>query len=215
LSTERLESLFEAGIPLKACTRPVDNGSIDSRFHTRAFTGALAVVVCVAAGTLTGTAAIAAKAFARGRALPSGITFPPPLWTAPIGSNVEYSNPTFATIDGVRAIVAGSLAGWVYVMNALTGKELPGWPEPADIVGRTPTDIDSSPAVAYLDGPKEPPTIIVGAGSKTNQNQNGGLIAWYATGKVRFVFHTKDKHQNGVDSPYDADVFASPAIGDI
>lgn len=142
-------------------------------------------------------------------------TFPTSLWTVSLGNNVEYSSPTFATIDGVRAIVAASLTGYVYVVNALTGRELPGWPRPADIVGDTPTAIDSSPAVAYLDGPTNPPTIIVGAGSKAVPNQNGGLIAFYASGKVRFVVHTLPLHQNGVNSPFDDEVFASPAVGDI
>jgi hypothetical protein len=142
-------------------------------------------------------------------------TFTQPLWTADIGTNVEYSSPTFATIDGVRAIVAASLSGEVYVVNAITGKELPGWPQPVDIVGKQATAIDSSPVVAYLDGPSKPPSIIVGAGSKAVANQNGGLIAFYASGKVRFVFHTISLHQGGVISKYDDDVFASPAVGDI
>ena len=54
------------------------------------------------------------------------------------------------------------------------------------------TAVDSTPTVAYLDGPDKPPSIIVGAGSTYVPNQQGGLEAFYADGRTRFVFHTRD-----------------------
>ena len=110
-------------------------------------------------------------------------SFGSPLWTDQVGTATGFTSPTFATIDGVRAIVAASLNGEVYVVNAITGTALPGWPQKAEISGSTPTAMGSSPTVAYLDGASQPPTIIVGAGSQSVPYQNGGVIAFYATGR--------------------------------
>jgi hypothetical protein len=142
-------------------------------------------------------------------------TYPSYMWMDRIGTETAFTSPTFATIDGVRAIVSGSLDGEVYVVNAITGAALPGWPQAADITGTTPTAIESSPAIAYLDGPSQPPTIIVGAGSQSIEYQNGGVIAFYASGRVRFVFHTKDTFAQWKDAKNDNSVFATPAVADI
>ena len=101
------------------------------------------------------------------------------------------SSPVTATIDGVKAVVLATLSGEIYVLNARSGDELPGWPQFVHINSPTPTAVDSSPAVAYLDGPDRPPSIIVGAGSMWRRDQQGGLEAFYASGKVRFVFQTR------------------------
>jgi len=137
------------------------------------------------------------------------------MWTDQIGTATGFTSPTFATIDGVRAVVAASLDGEVYVVNAITGTALPGWPQKVDISASTPTAIESSPTVAYLDGPSQPPTIIVGAGSQSVPYQNGGVVAFYATGSVRFVFHTKDTFAQWSGAKNDNSVFATPAVGDI
>ncbi len=110
------------------------------------------------------------------------------LWSVRGMGPVWMSSPVIATIDGVKAVVLGTLSGEIYVLNAKTGAELPGWPEFVHINSPTPTAIDSSPAVAYLDGPDRPPSIIVGAGSMWRRDQQGGLEAFYASGRVRFVF---------------------------
>ena len=108
-------------------------------------------------------------------------------------------------------------AGEIYVINAKTGQELPGWPQWVHIHSSTPTGVDSSPAVAYLDGPDRPPSIIVGAGSLWRRNQQGGLEAFYASGKVRFVFQTQRTFNPWGSGPndYSDPVFATPAVGDI
>ncbi|MGH9296915.1 MAG: PQQ-binding-like beta-propeller repeat protein, partial [Acidimicrobiales bacterium] len=127
-----------------------------------------------------------------------------------------FTSPVAGSIDGVPVVVDASLSGWVYVVNARTGAELPGWPQPVTLVGTTRTAVDSSPAIAYLDGPNRPPSIVVGAGSLYVKDQNGGVMAWSAAGKVRFRFLTKKTFpQFGGANDWTNSVFATPAIGDI
>jgi hypothetical protein len=139
------------------------------------------------------------------------------LWSARKLGPVWMSSPVIATIDGVKAVVLATLSGEIYVMDAKSGAELPGWPQFVHINSRTPTAIDSSPAVAYLDGPNRPPSIIVGAGSLWRRDQQGGLEAFYASGKVRFVFQTRRTFNPWGSGPddYSDPVFATPAVGDI
>ncbi len=128
-----------------------------------------------------------------------------------------FTSPVVGTIDGTKVVVDASLTGWVYVVNARTGAEMPGWPQPARLVGDTATAIDSSPAIAYLDGPDRQPSIVVGLGSHYVEEQNGGVMAWNANGSVRFRFLTKRTFAEWGGKPNDwtDGVFATPAIGDI
>lgn len=134
---------------------------------------------------------------------------------------VAISSPSVATIDGVQAVVFGSESGYVYAVDATTGRLLPGWPEPVELAPGVPSAIESSPTVAYLDGPAKSPTIIVGGGSTYVKDQQGGLEAFNANGTVRFVFHTQDIYNewNGLSTPgpdgYDEAVFSTPAVGDV
>lgn len=145
-------------------------------------------------------------------------TFPGPNWIDTFGA-VALSSPTVATIDGVSAVVFGSENGYVDVVDASTGLNLPGWPQPVSLRPGTTSPIESTPTVAYLDGPRKPPTIIVGAGSTYVANTVGGLVAFRADGTVRFTFSTQDIYNewNGGAGPdgYDEGVFSTPAIGDI
>jgi hypothetical protein len=147
-------------------------------------------------------------------------SFPSPTWTDTVGS-IAISSPTVATIDGVQAVVFGSEDGDLYVVNAATGANLPGWPQPVSLSGGAPSDIESSPTVAYLNGPTKPPTIIVGAGSTYTVDQQGGLVAFRENGTVLFTFHTLDifNEWDGTSTPkpdgYDEAVFSTPAVGDL
>lgn len=147
-------------------------------------------------------------------------SFPAPTWVDTLGQ-VAISSPTVATIEGVQAVVFGSESGYVYAINAQSGANLPGWPEPVELAPGVPSAIESSPTVAYLDGPDKPPTIIVGAGSTYVKDQQGGLVAFNADGTTRFVFHTQDIYNewDGTSTPgpdgYDEAVFSTPAVGDI
>jgi hypothetical protein len=153
------------------------------------------------------------------RALPraTAATFPAPTWTDTVGP-IALSSPTVAKIDGVSAVIFGSESGYLYVVNALTGEDLPGWPEPIDIAPGVPTAVESSPTVAYLDGPRRPPSIIVGAGSTYIADQEGGVIAFNSDGSVRFKFLTRAVFQEwpGVQGgKYRNSVFSTPAVGDL
>ena len=150
--------------------------------------------------------------------LPRSNTFPAAVWTQLTG-HIGFGSPTVATIDGVKAVVVGSESGLVYVMNAKTGAELPGWPQKVQIAPGVGTAVDSTPTVAYLDGPNRPPSIIVGAGSLNVSNQQGGLEVFYASGARRFVFHTRDTFNEwaggGPGNGYANSVFSTPAVGNI
>ncbi len=148
------------------------------------------------------------------------VAFPAPNWSDTFGA-VALSSPTVATIDGVTAVIFGSENGYVDVVDAATGLNLPGWPQPVSLFPGTTSPIESSPTVAYLDGPHKPPSIIVGAGSTYLANTQGGLEAFRVDGTVRFVFHTQDVFNewsgstNSGPDGYDEGVFSTPAIGDI
>ena len=182
----------------------------------------LAVPAAAGAGT-TGRAAAAATArtTARtGRLDATSAPFPAPTWIDTVGP-IALSSPTVATIDGVEAVVFASENGELYVVNARTRANLAGWPEPVNLSGDAPTAIESSPTVAYLDGPAKPPTIIVGAGSTYVRNEQGGVVAFRANGTVRFTFHTVATFNqwSGTSNPrpngYDNSVFSTPAVGDL
>jgi hypothetical protein len=144
--------------------------------------------------------------------------FPAPSWVLTQGQ-IALSSPTVAQIDGVTALVYATESGYVYVVNAATQQLLPGWPQPVELGGSGPTAIESSPTVAYLNGPAQPPSIIVGAGSSYVADQNGGLVVFDADGRIRFVFRTQDVFNEWTGSPapsgYDNAVFSTPAVGDL
>jgi hypothetical protein len=179
---------------------------------------ALATVAFSVAAASLALAQGGASAAPRAATQPTGNTFPPAVWNVGVG-HVGFSSPTIAQIDGVRAVVVATESGWVYVLNASTGRELPGWPQPVTIAPGQATAVDSTPTVAYLDGPNRPPSIIVGAGSLYVKNQQGGLEAFYANGQKRFVFHTRPTFDEwaggGSANGYDDAVFSTPAVGDI
>ncbi|HTX02010.1 MAG TPA: hypothetical protein VMD59_24715, partial [Acidimicrobiales bacterium] len=90
---------------------------------------------------------------------------------------------------------------------------------PVELGGGRPTAVESSPTVAYLDGPHKPPSIIVGAGSSYVSDENGGLVVFSTTGRIRFVFRTRDVFNEWTGSlgpsGYDNAVFSTPAVGDL
>lgn len=146
------------------------------------------------------------------------LTFPVPNWIDTTGP-IALTSPTVATIDGVEAVVVASENGYLDVVDALTGANLPGWPQPVEFNSTQPTAIESSPTVAYLDGPEQPPTIIIGAGSTYVAKQSGGVIAFREDGTVRFRFDTRDVFNEWTNVPrpdgFSEGVFSTPAVGDI
>ncbi len=194
---------------------------VDVRARTRPPTRRTALVagIAIALTGLLGTAgAGAAPRPLSPRAVASNVAFPSPTWIDSLGVEA-ISSPTVATIDGVQAIVFGSQSGYLYVVDAANGRSLPGWPEPVQLGPGTPSAIESSPTVAYLDGAGKPPSIIVGAGSTYVANQQGGLVAFNADGSVRFTFKTQDVYNEWTNAArpdgYREAVFSTPAVGDV
>ena len=199
---------------------PVMRGGRSSLGQRLLLVTSLAGVLLIALAAPTASAASGATT-GRGRAAatarPHTSTFATPAWHLGGLGSIWTSSPVTATIDGVKAVVQASQSGEIYVVNAKNGQELPGWPQYVHIHSSTPTAVDSSPAVAYLDGPNSPPSIIVGAGSLWKKDQEGGVEAFRANGSVRFVYQTKatfnpwGSPEHGISDP----VFATPAVGDI
>lgn len=150
---------------------------------------------------------------------PAGATtaFPGPSWVDTVGP-VALSSPAVGTINGQRVIAFGTESGYLYVVDARTGHNLPGWPQPVEITPGRPAAVESSPTFAQLDGPNKPPSIIIGAGSTYVRNEQGGLVAFNADGSLRFRFLTKDvfnEWTGGGPAGYHNGVFSTPAVGDV
>jgi hypothetical protein len=215
--------------PLDAYHSAMQHGGRERLLRTwSAWLTALVVVIAASAVIITGAETSragtnrvtpdshAAAAGTCGSQTTSG--YGSPAWTLCGIGGQGFTSPVTGTIDGSRVVVDASLTGMVYVVNARTGTEMPGWPQAATLVGNTATAIDSSPAIAYLDGPHAEPSIVVGLGSLNAPEQNGGVMAWNANGQVRFRFLTRKTFPEwGSKYPDDwtNSVFATPAIGDV
>jgi hypothetical protein len=145
---------------------------------------------------------------------------PTPNWTTTTPNDWNRtSSPVIADIngDGQPEIIVGHEDGYVRALEA-NGSSLPGWPQPAQMGGSSPTAIDSSPAVADLngDGKKE---VVVGLGSAFQTNHNGGVIVFRSDGSVQCRFLTRDTFNAATGQPgadgYSDGVFSTPAIGDV
>lgn len=182
-----------------------------------ALLGALVVLVGGTLATASTTHMTVGAARGAPRQVGNG-PFPAPDWIDTVGP-IAFSSPTTGVLDGTPVVVFGSESGYLYVVNARTGANLPGWPQPVELAPGQPTAIESSPTIAYLDGPDRPPLIVVGAGSTYVPDQQGGLVAFHPDGTVAFTFHTLDVFNEwkptGKPGGYDNGVFSTPAVGDI
>jgi hypothetical protein len=122
------------------------------------------------------------------------------------------SSPTTARIGAEDVVAVGTERGIVELLNAATGRELRGWPRHVVVRDHQPAAIESSPAIAWLDGPSKAPSIIVGTGSTSvNHGQTFGEVeAFNLNGTIRFVFRVRR-----VGPGTATGVISSPAIGDI
>ena len=116
--------------------------------------------------------------------------FPGAAWVTQIGPT-HLSSPVIADVngDGHLDVVTADLSGMLRVLDGRTGRNLPGWPQPVQVIPGQTVAIESSPTVADLDrnGHKE---IIVGAGSVDIPGQQGGVVAFNANGTVRWRIQT-------------------------
>ncbi|MGQ0823994.1 MAG: FG-GAP repeat domain-containing protein [Actinomycetota bacterium] len=136
-------------------------------------------------------------------------TAPQLAWSHTYGGWNRSSSPTIADVngDGVNDIVHGHQDGYVRVLDASTGNNLPGWPQPASVRPGLAVPIDGSPAVGDIDadGANE---VIVGAGS-TWRRERGGVIVFRRDGSVKCRFEALNYQPN------DNGVYSSPSLGDV
>ena len=103
------------------------------------------------------------------------------------------------------------------VLDATSGNNLPGWPQPVQVRPGIATAVDSSPSIADLDrdGANE---VIVAAGSSWRANQPGGIVVFRRDGGIHCRFETRDFFNpwtgGGADGLGDG-VYSTPAIGDV
>jgi hypothetical protein len=129
-------------------------------------------------------------------------------WSKAIGPT-HLSSPVIADVnhDGRPDVLTTDLSGELHVLGGRTGRDLPGWPQPVQVVPGQTVAVESSPTVADLDhnGQSE---IIVGAGSVDVPGQQGGVVAFNANGSVRWRIRTMTlAGQSGVEG--------TPAVGDV
>jgi len=134
--------------------------------------------------------------------------FPGASWITPLGPT-HLSSPVIADVngDGHLDIVTADLSGMVHVLDGRNGRDLPGWPQPVQVIPGQTVAVESSPTVADLDrdGRKE---IIVGAGSIDIPGQQGGVVAFNANGTVRWRIQT-------MVAAGESGVVGTPAVGDV
>ncbi len=147
-------------------------------------------------------------------------SFPRAAWEVPTAGTIRQSSPTLATIGAGKTIaVFADEDGYLYVVDAATCQLLPGWPRrlavpPGQLLPHlAPAEhhavVESTPAVAWLNGPSAPPDIVVGAGSTWQNTGVGEVEAFDLEGHELWDFpvHGSPKNANGV--------FSSPAIGPV
>ncbi len=130
------------------------------------------------------------------------------------GAVNQSSSPGVGDVNGNgrSEIVYGDQGGWLRVLDATTGGNIPGFPQ------QVGTAIDSSPAIADVTGNGQN-EIIVGVGSTWVPNQQGGLVIYRRNGQRHCRFTTADQQNIWTEDPrpdgYAEGVFSTPAIGDI
>lgn len=149
------------------------------------------------------------------------------VWSVELEGWNRSSSPVIADIDGDgrNEIVVGHQDG---ILRAYEGDGSLKWATPA-VPGvdeerchaqTTATAIDSSPAVADIDGDGDA-EVVVGVGSTFAPNQNGSVISFDgATGAIEWTFDRgRDTgfHVNGtlVHDGWCEGIYSTPAIGDV
>ncbi|MGB9111613.1 MAG: hypothetical protein WCF24_02675 [Acidimicrobiales bacterium] len=139
----------------------------------------------------------------------NGVSFPAATWQTCFGGSVAESSPSVATYHGTTILAVGDEQGYVHVINATTGAELPGWPQRMKDPGGGVVAIEGSPAIGFLNGPNKPPSIIVGTGSRFVKNTQREVEAFTLKGRVRWLFHV------GQAAGTAPGVLSSPAVGSL
>ncbi len=138
-----------------------------------------------------------------------GVSWPEADWVRCVPGAIAQSSPSVATYDGMTILAVGDESGMVHVLNAQTGDELPGWPQAMAAPSGTAAAIEGSPAIAFLNGPNHPPSIIVGSASEWVANTAREVEAFTLRGHVKWIFHV------GAATGTRVGVFSTPAIGSL
>ncbi len=185
------------------------------RIRAASLLGATVITTVGAAGGLAASAAAPAGA-AKQHGSPGcvvlpghGITWPARSWVTCIAGSIAQSSPTVADWSGMTIVAIGDESGELHLFNAATGHELPGWPKRLAAPPGAAVAIESSPTIAFLDGPSKPPSIIVGAASTWVKNTAREVEAFRLSGAVRFVFHVGAAPGTAVG------VISTPAVGNL
>ena len=168
--------------------------------------GSILITVFQDSGAATPSDSAACPAAAH---LASSVTWPALAWKTCFAGTITQSSPTVANWHGQTIVAVGDELGFVHVLDAATGQELSGWPRAMQAPAGKHGAIEASPTIGYLDGPKRPPSIIVGSGSTWVSNSVGEVEAFSLDGKPRWVF------QVGRAAGTAVGVISSPAVGDI
>ena len=174
---------------------------------------AAAVLACVSVGITFGSAATsgAVRAHSAGCAVPvaPGVSWPAAAWSDCFGGAVAQSSPSVATYGTKTILAVGDESGYVHVVNATNGAELPGWPKRLAAPPGASVAIEGSPTIAFLNGPNKPPMIIVGSASTWVNNVTREVEGLTIKGRVKFIFHVGTAPGTAVG------VISSPAIGSL
>lgn len=103
-----------------------------------------------------------------------------------LGHPVALSSPNVATLGGVKAVVVGDRAGYVYAFSLASGRAVPGWPASS---GGVP--VDSTPSVAALSPASADDTVFVGLGDSATPHE-GGYEALNPNGTERWYVHVQN-----------------------
>ncbi len=156
-------------------------------------------------------ALIASIAVAGPASRATAATIGAPTWSAGLPGKIGIGSPTLADLngDGIKDIIVADESGTLHAFDgAKRGVELPGWPVRVDPTPGSPVPVDSSPAVADLDGSGRL-AVVVGAGTDIS-GQQGGVMAFNPDGSVRWRFRTGAPAQSPISG-----VVSSVAIGDV
>ncbi|HEX5096521.1 MAG TPA: VCBS repeat-containing protein, partial [Acidimicrobiia bacterium] len=131
-------------------------------------------------------------------------------WSKSFSGWNRSSSPTIADVtgDGVPEIIHGAQDGWVRVLNAATGDNIPGWPQPEVIRPGYITPVDGSPSVGDLDNDGAPEIVV--PGGSTWRKAPGGVVVFRRDGSVKCSFETAGWSGNN-----DQGVYSTPALGDV
>lgn len=140
---------------------------------------------------------------------PASVTWRAISWKMCFSGTITQSSPAVTSYRGQTVVAVGDETGVVHLIDATTGRSMPGWPQAMATSPGKVAPIESSPTFAYFNGSDAPPDIIVSAGSTWVKSTEGEVEAFSITGRQLWVFHVG----RAVDT---ADgVISTPAVGDV